>query len=106
MLSCSRKGTKNLFSKDHARSRLRLFCAKRTVNTYASFVVGRYTFELKKEKMEKRQFGRFRVMTLAVYFSYFKSLVGYRNALRSRPGTYKGLELQRSGIAKDFVCIG
>ena len=41
LLSCTRKGTKNLLSKDHARSRLTLFCAKRTVSTYASFVVGR-----------------------------------------------------------------
>ena len=47
-----------------------------------------------------------RVMTLAVYFSYFESLVGYRNAQRSKPGTYKSLELQRSGGSKDFVCIG
>ena len=36
-------------------------------------------------------------MTLAVYFCCFESLVGYRNALRSRPGTYKGLQFQRSG---------
>ena len=42
-------------------------------------------------------------MTLAVYFSYFESLVGYRNALRSRSATYKGLELQRSGVSKDFI---
>ena len=56
-----------------------------------------------KKKMEKSAVW---VMTLAVYFSYFESLVGYTNALRSRPGTYKGLELQHSGVAKDFVCIG
>ena len=43
-------------------------------------------------------------MTLAVYCSYFESLVGYRDSLRSRPGTYKGLELQRSGVSKNFVC--
>ena len=46
-----------------------------------------------------------RVMTLAVYFSYSESLVGYRNAQRSKPGIYR-LELQRSGVSKDFVCIG
>ena len=34
-------GTKNLFSEDHARSRLTPFCAKRTVSAYVSFVVGR-----------------------------------------------------------------
>ena len=53
-----------------------------------------------------RRFGQFWVMTLAVYFSYFESLVGYRNALRSSPGTYNSLELQRLGVLKDFVCIG
>ena len=36
----TQKGTKNLFSKDHARSRLMPFCAKRTVSTYTSFDVG------------------------------------------------------------------
>ena len=36
----------------------------------------------------------------AVYFSYFESLVGYRNGLRSWLGTYKGLELQHSGVSK------
>ena len=77
------------------------FCAKRTVGSYASVVVGR-----RRRRWRNRQFGRFRVMTLAVYFSYFESRVGYRNALRSRLGTYKGLELQRSGVSKDFVCIG
>ena len=41
LLSCTRKDTKNLFSKDYARSRLMPFCAKRTVSIYASFVVGR-----------------------------------------------------------------
>ena len=43
-------------------------------------------------------------MTLAVYF-YFESIVGYTNALRSRLGAYEGLELKRSGVLKDFVCI-
>ena len=44
LLSCTRKGTKNLFSNDHARSRLTPFCAKRTVSTYASL-----PFELKMD---------------------------------------------------------
>ena len=42
-------------------------------------------------------------MTLAVYFSYFETLVEYRNTLRSRLGAYEGIELQRSGVSKDFV---
>ena len=33
-------------------------------------------------------------MTIAVHFSYFESLVGYRNAQRPRLGAYKDLELQ------------
>ena len=45
-------------------------------------------------------------MTLAVYFSYFESVIGYTNALKSRLGAYEGLELQHSGVWKDFVCIG
>ena len=56
--------------------------------------------------MEKSEVWPVSGYVLAVYFSYFESLVGYRNALRSRPDTYKGLELQRSGVSKDFVCIG
>ena len=35
----------NPFSEDHVRSRMKLFCAKATVITYASFEVG----HLKKE---------------------------------------------------------
>ena len=41
-------------------------------------------------------------MTLAVYFSYIESLVGYTNALRSMLGAYEGLELQHSGVWKDL----
>ena len=46
-------------------------------------------FELKKKKKKKKKMEKsvFWVMTLAVYYSYFESLVGYRNALRSRLGT-------------------
>ena len=51
-------------------------------SSYASFDVG----HLNQRREEKQQFGRFRVMTLAVYFSYFKNLVGCRNVLRSRLG--------------------
>ena len=40
-----------MFSKDHARSRLTPFCAKRTVSSYLRQFCGR-PFELKKKKKE------------------------------------------------------
>ena len=48
------------------------------------------------------------VMTLTLYFSYFESMIGYTNTLRSRLGAHEGLELEPVWeFRRDlFACIG
>ena len=70
-------------------------------------VIGYAIFEVGHSKKEERRrwrnqrFSRFLVMTSAVYSSYVRGILGYRNAPKPRLGVYKGLHLE---VSKGFVC--
>ena len=68
-----------LYTKDHARSKMRPLYVIGMVYRPFSLAVGRLKKKKKKEKMEKLRFGRFPYITLAMFSSYFVSVSRYRS---------------------------
>ena len=79
------------------------FCVKTKAIGYAIFEVGRSKKE-ERRRWRNRRLSRFLVMTSAVYSSYFRGILEYRNAPKPRLGVYKGLKYLRLGVSKGFVC--
>ena len=75
------EGMKILCIKDHVRSCINDFCER---ITNPSFAVGRLNSRRKKKKkMNNRRFYNFPRITVAVYFTYFESIIVYRSTRRA-----------------------
>ena len=70
-----------LYTKDHARLKIRPLYIKIMVSRPSSLGVGRLKKKKKKKKKKEKmaRFGRFPYITLAMFSSYFVSVFRYRS---------------------------
>ena len=77
--------TKILLVKDHARKGKEPIHVKIKVSTCTKFVVGRLNWRRRRRRTRRwtnRWFCQFLYVIVAVYFTYFEGLSGYRNTRR------------------------